>query len=127
MNQIEQEPPPGPKQNFEVEKHSSKLKEKGEASLKENDDSRIEDKNEDSDSGLDSCSIDSQRNLSTVSSPAQSPRLQDKVLSAESMKTKALNEKVEEIRNTWNGRRRRVPRLGVSALNSKPKTGLRLF
>lgn len=122
MNRIEQEPPPGPKQNFEVEKNSSKLKEKGEASFKENDDSRIEDKNEDSDSGLDSCSIDSQRNLSTVSSPAQSPRLQDKVLNAESMKTKALNEKVEEIRNTWNGRRRRVPRLGVSALNSKPKS-----
>ena len=58
MNEIKQEPPPGPKRNFEiVEKNSSKLKEKGEASLKENNDSRIEDKNEDSDSGLDSCSI----------------------------------------------------------------------
>jgi hypothetical protein len=57
MNQIKQEPPPGPKRNFDIEKNSSKLKEKGEASSKENNDSRIEDKNEDSDSGLDSCSI----------------------------------------------------------------------
>lgn len=123
MNEIKQEPPPGPKRNFEiVEKNSSKLKEKGEASLKENNDLRIEDKNEDSDSGLDSCSIDSQRNLSTVSTPAQSPKLQDKVLTPESVKTNALTQKVEEIRSTWNGRRRRVPRLGVSALHSKPKS-----
>ena len=57
MNEIEQEPPPGPKQNFKIEKNSSKLKEKGEASTKENNDSRIGEKNDDSDSGLDSCSI----------------------------------------------------------------------
>jgi len=44
MNQIKQEPPPGPKRNFDIEKNSSKLKEKGEASSKENNDSRIEEK-----------------------------------------------------------------------------------
>ena len=57
MKQIEQEPPPGPKQNFETQ--NSKLIEKGEASLKnkkENESTR-DDKNDDSDSGLDSCSI----------------------------------------------------------------------
>jgi len=122
MNEIEQEPPPGPKQNFEIEKNSSKLKEKGEASSKENNDSRIGEKNDDSDSGLDSCSIDSQRNLSSVSSPSQSPKFQEKVLTSESVKTNQLNQKIEEIRNTWNGRRRRVPRLGVSALHLKPKS-----
>jgi len=124
MNQIQQEPPPGPKQNFVIGENSSKLKEKGDASLKqmESEDSKIGEKNEDSDSGLDSCSIDSQRNLSTVTTPAQSPKLLDKKINYESVKTKALNQKVEEIRNTWNGRRRRVPRLGVSALHSKPKS-----
>lgn len=124
MNEIQQEPPPGPKQNFVFGENISKLKEKGDASLKEveNEDSKIDEKNEDSDSGLDSCSIDSQRHLSTVTSPAQSPKLQDKIINSKSVKAKALNQKIEEIRNTWNGRRRRVPRLGVSALHSKPKS-----
>ncbi|CAG5104263.1 Oidioi.mRNA.OKI2018_I69.chr1.g1169.t1.cds [Oikopleura dioica] len=88
-----------------------------------------EEKNDDSDSGLDSCSIDSQRNSSEESSPAQSPKLSEKkeVLTQAPVKLIKQSVKLEEIRSTWTGRRRRVPRLGVSALSSKPKMGAENF
>ncbi|CAG5104265.1 Oidioi.mRNA.OKI2018_I69.chr1.g1169.t2.cds [Oikopleura dioica] len=71
----------------------------------------------------------SQRNSSEESSPAQSPKLSEKkeVLTQAPVKLIKQSVKLEEIRSTWTGRRRRVPRLGVSALSSKPKMGAENF